>query len=149
MEMVRGWKITRREAYWRCWATESAISFRAAICSLRSVVMYVFSSGMDASGSSVVLSGSAEPGVRVVELDRGEGGGRAVEDPVVGFEGGVLIVEDDVVGDEGSVREEDRVRFWRRVERKAVQSRRTGVFLRVSQACSSQRWRQLCGARRI
>lgn len=136
MEMVRGWKIMRREPYWRCWAMESATNFRAAICSLRSVVMYVFSSGMDASGSSALLSVSAEPGVRVVEWDRGEGGGRAVEDPVVGFVGGVLIVEVDVVGDEGSGREEDRVRFWRRVERKAVRSSDNN-FCPVSQASSS------------
>lgn len=87
-----------REANWRCWATLSATSLRAASLSSEFVASEVVREGTFVSGSIVMVGPS---GVSDVALDsssdgvmaeaRGEGGGREEVDPRI--EGGVDMGE--------------------------------------------------------
>jgi hypothetical protein len=85
---VRGWKITAREADCRCWATESAMSFRAARRSIVLVSTYVVRGGTPARGSE----SDVELRAWEVESGEGEGGGRFCEDAAPRT--GVELLED-------------------------------------------------------
>ena len=146
------------EAVCRCWAMESATSFRAAILSLLLVARYVVNGGTSASESpsspssrsfpsapsssfTIFLSWKADKssplaviisdwdfllgvlsvsagsgGVRVVEFERGLGGGMFVDARI---DEGVEVV--DVLKKEGvsGEKEEERARFALSVEKKA------------------------------
>jgi hypothetical protein len=80
-----GWKMTAREAVWRCWATESATSFRARMRSSGSVRALVVNGGMEERSGAMV---------RGSEVERGEGevGGRICE--LLGVKRGVESLED-------------------------------------------------------
>lgn len=58
--MVKGWKIIARAANCRCWAMESATSFRAAIWSVEVFRVLVMRGGMGSTrfGRKVSLSAS-------------------------------------------------------------------------------------------
>jgi len=107
--MVRGWNITAREAYWRCCATESAISFRAAILSDSLVKVVVVRGGMSARGSAGGGRSSAVDIVARLEVGK-ESGGRVCEDEA--SRRGVEEVEFRV--------EVGRTRFARRKVKNAV-----------------------------
>lgn len=69
-----GWKITAREANWRCCAIESATSFRAAILSASVVRAVVARGGMSSRGLlERELSSSTDV---MVARDEGWSGGR-------------------------------------------------------------------------
>ena len=79
-----GWKMTARDAVWRCWATESATSLRARMRSSGSVKTLVDKGGIE-ERSGVMVSSS--------EVERGEGeGGRICE--LLGVRSGVELFED-------------------------------------------------------
>lgn len=72
--MVIGWKITAREANWRCCAMESAMSLRAATLSASEVRVVVVRGGMSLRGLEVrVVSSSTDV---IVASDEGWSGGR-------------------------------------------------------------------------
>ncbi len=81
----RGWKMTARDAVWRCWATESATSLRARMRSSGSVRTLVVRGGME-ERSGVMMRGSA------VESGEGDGWGRIWD--VLGVRSGVELFED-------------------------------------------------------
>lgn len=80
-----GWKMTAREAVWRCWATESATSFRARIRSSGSVRTLVVNGGMEERSGAMV---------RGSEVERGEGEGVGKICELLGLKRGVESFED-------------------------------------------------------
>lgn len=107
--MVRGWKIRAREASWRCWAMESAISFRAAILLGDWVRGCVLRSGRSGSGSGLEVRGaSSEMDVMVARVVGWSGGSVPDEE---GSRKGVDVFEFSVEG--------GRTRFARRKKKKA------------------------------
>ena len=105
--MVTGWKMRARDANWRCWAIESATSFRAAILSGSLVRTLVVRGGISSRGLLGAEVGS-EMDVMVAR-EEGVSGGRVWEDD--GSRRGVEVFEFKVDG--GSTR------FARRKEKKA------------------------------
>lgn len=85
MAAKMGWKMTARDAVWRCWATESATSLRAMMRSSGSVRTLVVKGGMEERSESMVRGSEVERG-------EGEGGGRICE--LLGVRSGVELFED-------------------------------------------------------
>ncbi len=107
---VMGWKITTRDAIWRCCAMESAINLRAAILSSSSINCCVTRGGTPSRGSIV---GTISPSTLevIVAREDGKSSGRVCEEE--GYRRGVEVFEFSVEG--GS-----RTRFARKKLKKAV-----------------------------
>ena len=106
--IVMGWKITAREANWRCCAMESATSLRAATLSASEVRVVVVRGGTSARGLEAREVSSSAWEVMVAS-EEGCNGGSVPEDD--GSRRGVDVVEFSVEG--------ARTRFARRKEKKA------------------------------
>lgn len=119
--IVMGWKITAREANWRCCAIESATSLRAATLSASEVRVVVVRGGTSARGLEAREVSSSALEVMVAS-EEGCNGGSVPEDD--GSRRGVDVVEFSVEG--------ARTRFARRKEKKAALVLNPGTAFNLS-----------------
>ena len=125
-ESVSGWKIMALEATWRCCATESARRCRASTLSSSETAGLVVRSGTESRGLGSVAGTVVDSEGSGFE-GRGEGGGREPMEEVivVGRKSGVLVTE-------GGVESDSRIRFARKVVKKAVRDGLSELFCTFS-----------------